>query len=318
VTNEKPWFLELHANLLDHDAQHTRPLAEVPVLVVPHPFILGGESGYRISLLELVTTPFDGDVHYAQYVSNEDARLRKDMQPSNLAFRLVAIDLDGPEHQDPGDDAWWTLVQTTAWMRPQPNIVHRTRAGARLIYLIEPITEAGSFELRRIRLLGEVKKELGERPSHVLDATPDWTRLIRAPLVVRRNDDGTTTDLRGMPVWVWHAGRIDLGKKRWEPNEIPTREKHGATEPRPYSGKDRVIERYLATQHHPGSRNDSLFSVACWCWKNYVEEDAQRLIEQVAAHARDEGLSEHETESIAKSARLAVERERSADAGRTG
>src|SRR5207249_769197 len=123
---------------------------------LPHAYVMGGESGYRISLLELLRTPFDCDTHFVQYVSDENVRLRKDMVTPGLRFEIMAVDLDGPGHQPPADDEWWDLVQTTSWMQPQPNAVYRTRAGARLIYLTDAFTDGAEFEVKRLKLLSIV------------------------------------------------------------------------------------------------------------------------------------------------------------------
>jgi hypothetical protein len=303
--------VRMDTNLLDHP-EDLVPLEAIPVLVLPHAFITGGEGGYQVSLVEMLTTAWDSDTHYVQYTSGEDARLRKDMAATNLRFEIMALDLDGVGHQAPSDYAWWSLVQTTGWMSPQPNAVYQTRAGARLVFVVEPITDGLEFEQKRLLLMAAVRAELGKSPYEV-DLTKDWTRLLRAPRVVRKNDDGTTSDLRAMPVWVWHTSRLRMQGDRWT---VPAAPKPRSDKPRTeqkYTGKDRWIDRYLSTQHEPGARNASLYKVCCWIAKTYLASDAAALTDKVCDHAHAEGLSEIETQSVARSARTAVERERRAN-----
>ena len=278
------------ANLLDFP-DGLAPLQGLDVLIFADRFHLGGEKGSRAALLDVLREPWKFDVHLVQYLSDENVRLRKDLPGSNLRFHLIAIDLDGPKHIPPSDAAWERLLEATSEMEPAANVIYRTRAGARLVFVIEPIFDPIEFEQKRLLLLAKVRSELGEGHPYVLDETKDWTRLFRAPRVLRRNDDGTVTDLHGIPVIVRHTRRLRLVGPEWTPPTPPRVRRAARGEPtrRPGNlptGTMTILARKwlaLVTGAVSGERgHDKTFWVACELFSTYRldEESVLALMEE--------------------------------------
>ena len=296
----------LELNLLD-DLHLASRFKEVPILVLEHARVTGETEGTRVNLFDLITSTAEGDLHYVQYTSQENVRLRKDMSHTDLTFNIASFDFDAPGHRGVTDEEFWYWAWQAWLLTPQPNIIHRTRGGARAIYCIEPMNDPDSFEVGRLKLFHKLVTQLTESTNNVLvgDEIKDWTRLLRCPLVLRPNADGTVTDLRDMPVIAWHTRKVSLDGRLppRKPRVVPNGDAH-------YTGQDGIIDRFLRTQHYPGARNSSLFSVCCWIYKRYTQEDTERLIDKVREHAHTEGLTETETEAVARSARTTAERER--------
>ena len=159
------------------------------------------EIGY-VPIEEVFGTVYDSDAHFACYsVPDVPHRLGREYLAHGLgAVRMVAVafDVDGPTHgtDEPAPASWYKRQRPRidALVADHPGAgVYATRGGLRTIYLIEPIKIDNlddAMKWRRIYI--GWANYLQRRYGLVVDrGCADWTRLYRAPFVVR---DGVAED----------------------------------------------------------------------------------------------------------------------------
>lgn len=247
-------------------------LDEIEVTLFPHKFIEGGTLGDRVPLSFLLES-FNTDAHYQQYTHDLDTRLRKDMARQGWQAQAMIVDLDAHGVEFTDDDVHGAIFSSAQLDHP-PNVVVRTKGGLHFWYFIAPIHDPEEFEQKRVRLLDHVRPIERVTPLGV-DPTPDWTRLLRAPRVLR--EDGT--DLRDTLVWGCHSKVLDTGswKIKAEAKPKPRRVTTGTPDVR-------AAVRYAAKV--PGAvsgqgGHNATFRLACALIRKFhlTEEQALQVLE---------------------------------------
>ena len=182
------------------------PLLEATeVTLFPSKYVPGeSEPGDRVPLAFLLES-WDQDAHYVQYVHADDTRLRKDSEHVGLAFSVMVVDLDAHDGQGTEEDYYRAILMGDLLDYP-PNLAIKTKAGVHYLYLVAPIADPKEFEQKRLKLIEHVR-HVENTTIFTVDDTKDWTRMFRAPRVVR--EDGT--DLRDTIVWGCHDRVLDTG-----------------------------------------------------------------------------------------------------------
>lgn len=244
-----------------------------------------GESGTVAWLLEA----WEADVHYTQYTSASSVRLIKDDAGTaeDLDFEIMVLDLDGPGHAAAGHTLWPTILGAASQVSPAPNMCYETRSGAHLLWRILPLDCAAEFEGRRLGLVQLVRDAgLEQHTGCKVDQTPDWTRMFRAPRVLREGG----IDLRASRIEVLHDSALDtttLPLVQRQFVNLP-RAVHGARPPLLAKDGDwnlRMASRWLAQQ--PGAvsgqqGHNTTFKIACRLVQrfNLTAEQALELMQE--------------------------------------
>lgn len=240
-----------------------------------------GESGTVAWLLEA----WEADVHYTQYTSASSVRLVKDAvgTAEDLEFEIMVLDLDGPGHAAAGQALWPTILAAAQQLNPAPNMVYETRSGAHLLWRIRQLDDAADFEGRRLGLVQLIRGAgLEQHTSCKVDQTPDWTRMLRAPRVLREGG----IDLREARIEVLHDRALDtttLPLVQRQFVNLP-RGAHGARAPRLVADGDwnlRMASRWLASQ--PGAvsgqqGHNTTFKIACRLVQRFNLTNEQALV----------------------------------------
>lgn len=239
----------------------------------------------RREVSEILSKRFDSDAHYVAYVADAERRMKNILlgdeeaaRGANVRMVLFIADVDAPDHTYGTSDAWRIeqVTRVDALLAAHPGaFVYDTRGGYRIVYglpsprSIHTESDAASWEAfyksscrylaRRFDIIADVK-------------CADWTRLYRAPHVVR---DGVAQELptRGNPSalgsWALALEKADIVRAK------PVAKTHGAVEPVPISdpeneyGQSRLSSAITYLESAPlgiegsGGR-DVFFKVCCF------------------------------------------------------
>jgi hypothetical protein len=257
-----------------------------------------GQKTPTVQLRDMLLTQWPKDVHYSMYWTSEQKRQQKSdpsIPPLDIEFAFAAFDLDFDEHKSlPTINNFSHLTRTLTIIDHTPNIVYTTRGGARIIYLIDPITDAATFEGHYQQLFKKIRLPLNKSANgYKVDEIKDWTRLFRAPLVIR-DDKPEYHHL----VRIYHAEILDIRqfkiKKRKTERVWGNGNQHFNQGDAYLQGRLREIE--------PGNRNNALFRAACHALRVYTPDAAQTWLDVFRNRAHAEGLSPTEIEAVIHSA----------------
>jgi hypothetical protein len=271
-------------------------------------FTRGGDTcGGPCGLVQALLEPWDHDVHYAQYHNPEGYRCTKDgARPPGLRFDFLALDLDWEQHGSrPTLQDYAGLVETMFIHDYTPNIIYNTLKGARLIYLIEPLIDPDVFERHYRAFTITVSRPLrkrwestGQQGYQVDMQVRDWTRLFRAPSVVRDNDG----PYRDSVVRVYDLDRLDL--LRFKAKAKTTRAAPTASTTKiSQVNRDDLTLILHCRDIVEGQRNSTVFKAACYTLRKYQGEAAEAWLERIRAEAIKAGLPEREIDQTIASAR---------------
>jgi len=258
---------------------------------------VGGESdsGVTMPLEMMLLEEFPQDHHFTQYTTPQSMRLRKDMREPTR-FDFVAFDLDFGKHLERPTVETFSLLVLHCWLVDYvPNIIYATRGGARIVYVIQPFSDATLFEGHAKTLTRKLAEPLllGKSGYELDTAASDWTRLFRCPRVVR--DDQQEYDY---PVRLYHTDTLDLLRFK------PVQKKQRTYRPTG-RGITNVEQQQLlvevAARMQPGQRNTELHKCFYKIWKRWPD-DAEELFPDIAQMAEHSGLDKREIEATYKSA----------------
>jgi hypothetical protein len=270
----------ISANVYGHRSKIVKLLngsINPPVTIFGDKFVPGGDSADgRCDLSDMLLTEWPTDVHYTQYVSPTDIRQVHDSPTAGVEFHVAAIDLDFDNHKSkPVLMDFADLLRVASVTDLTPNIVHQTRGGARWIWLIQPITDPIIFEQHYQGLIDMMAGTLERSLTNyrVDKAAKDWTRMFRAPRVVR---DGVA-DYQNQ-VGIFHTKILDLKKLK------PPRKRERTPQPLakvpPMVGQaDGYVQVYPAAIS--GNRgHNTTFKLACILFKQFKldVEQARQLM----------------------------------------
>lgn len=267
------------------------PLPSADCHVLASKYTKGGDSVTgTLSLKQMLLERWPCDLHFTMYTSPTGTRLLKGA-PSNPTFNFCAYDLDYDGHNSkPTLDAFAGLVRLLYVIDLTPNIVYTTRGGARIIYLIDPIDDPDRFEAHYQKLQSILAKF--QTKYQVDTAAKDWTRLFRAPLVVR--DD---VEEYHHQVLSFHDEILDLTEFK----AIPKPPRLPVQGNQLFHLHDPVLCR-LILELIPGQRNNTLFKALAYALGKYNPESAEKWIDLFREKAEEAGVSEREFETTLKSA----------------
>lgn len=243
---------------------------ETEITLFPHKYVPGdGEPGDRVPLSFLLE-PWPSDAHYTQYVHADNTRLLKASDHTALSFSVMIADLDAHDQQT-SDDDFYRAVRLGDLLDYPPNVVIKTRGGVHFLYLIAEITDPLVFEKKRLSLIEAVRPIENATPFSV-DDTKDWTRMFRAPRVVR--EDGT--DLRETLIWGCHTNVLDTGS--WAVKSEPKRRRS----PRITSFAPNLRGAVQYAARVPGAvsgegGHNATFSLACTLIRKFHLDEEQTL-----------------------------------------
>jgi hypothetical protein len=158
------------------------------------------EPLHILPIEEVFETAFETDAHYSCYQPignfNQDhwPRINKPVLPrlravdADLALHILPVDFDNPGHlpwSSPEAVEFWISQLAKAAedfpLADQWACLHTTKNGARLVYLLRDPVSPEQFEAKHKWLC----QEFNRRGFEVDLTVSDWTRVFRAPLVVR-------------------------------------------------------------------------------------------------------------------------------------
>jgi hypothetical protein len=257
-----------------------------------------------LSLSTLLTMQWPTDVHFPQYYTSEEKRQQKSdpiALPLDIEFRFAAYDLDFGDHKvRPTIADFNKLVLTLQVVDYTPNIIYQTRGGARIIYLIDPINVADEFERHYNKLLTTLEQPLSlSTNGYTIDATKDWTRLFRAPWVVRDEVEEYDRLIR-----LFHNKVLDLRRFKVKEKKIAHRVVHNS----PFDQSDTYLMALL-NEMSEGTRNNNLFKAACHIYRSYNEDGIERWLDIFRERAESEGLTPVEIETVIRSGEHAESKE---------
>jgi hypothetical protein len=256
-----------------------------------------------VPLTAALLVAYDCDAHFTLYTTPAEVRLRKhEPLPAPVLFQFAAADLDFDSHRTlPTLLDFASLVRSLYVMGsdlppPTPNVVYETRGGARVLYLIEPLTDPAEFEAHYHALLAKVAEPLANAgcPYQVDLHARDWTRLFRAPRVVR---DGVAEHHR--QVRQFHGEVLDLRKFKVKPR--PARATcTGRGGQRVFTGADPYLAVGLKGLRE-GNRNCTVYRLLCHVRDRYQSGGIEKCVEIIRERALGEGMEEREFESTLRS-----------------
>lgn len=306
ITNEH----KLSAASIDiHSVNKKDAIWQTPVTILMDKYLPGecpiADDGGGISTLyEMLTEQWPADVHYLMYTHPSNTRLiklNKQQRHQGINFNICALDLDYDNHHGkPGIDDFCNILTRAYVVDHTPNIVYQTRGGCRWLYLIEPMNNEYDFEDRFQSLVDQTAKVINQPTSaYKVDlAARDWTRLFRAPLVVRDAEEQY-----GYHVRVMHEDRLDLTTLTVKKKK-PRIEYDGTAI---YRGNDQLLINRLC-QIRDGQRNRELYIAAIYILTKYRLEDHDKLLGVIRAQASSAGLDDREIEQTINSAAKRAER----------
>jgi hypothetical protein len=278
-------------------------LPDVLTHLMAYKFTRGGEDvDGTLDLTDLLTEPWPTDAHFVMYTSPSNTRLVKGGATTGIRFEIAVVDLDFDEHRTlPTLEDFCKLMIVVDINPYKPNVIYSTRRGARFVYLIEPIEDAELFESAYQAFLLKLKKPFDRREHfyRVDTAAKDWTRLFRAPRVVRDDKEEFHHQVR-----LLHSDRLHLDTPRRKTRAPRKRQQVPSTRAMAkglYRGNDPAITRALADIRE-GSRNAALFRLAARASSKYHPGSRDLLLDMGRRKAISEGLPEDEVEQVITSA----------------
>jgi hypothetical protein len=271
----------------------------------------GHKADGTLSLGETLLEKWPTDLHFTQYTDLDGVRLTKDRLCGGISFAFVAMDLDFDDHRTrPTAADFAGVLMLAAKIDPSPNIVYETRGGARWIWLIEPIRNEDVFEEHAQALMWKITYSMRESDSkYAVDlAARDWTRLYRAPHVVRDNREEFDRHIR----WL-HGKRLNLlkavpakAKRREHTRAHAHAQAHTGYSP---FGADPRLETLIEGMVE-GQRNDYLFRATLYALRKYDEAGQIKWLSILVDRAAGAGLGQREINTTIESASRYVEKER--------
>jgi len=181
----------------------------------------GGAVEYR-TLGDAMRASFTTDAHFAAYSApslarrlTQDALLRRDVLPHGVKMVAQVFDVDAESsHKASGGtesvapDAWWLgeLPKIHQLLEAHPGaLVYRTRGGYRIVYALEGVVlrappDAEHWSSTYVANVAYLRRAFGIVADH---ACADWTRLFRAPRVVRDGRREVREILGGGTIGAW-------------------------------------------------------------------------------------------------------------------
>jgi hypothetical protein len=248
-------------------------------------------------LVDVLLAHWPCDLHFTLYTSTQAVRcLKSDVANYDLAFRFAAVDCDFDKHTGrPTRQNFADLLRTLHVMDEVPNVVYETRGGCRLIYVIEPLFDAGVFEGHYGSLLARLKQLfINANNGYAVDtAAKDWTRLFRAPLVIRSGVQEYDRLVEKM-----HEDVLDLTDFRVKKPRV----RKPVVGNQPYRAGDLRLIHLLTNEMVEGRRNSTVFQAVCHTLRTYNAAAAEQWIETIRDAALSAGISEIEVGTVIKSA----------------
>lgn len=284
-----------HSLRLDH-------FPDVNVLLLADKFVPAGQSEYAyvVPLSTALLGNWPTDAHLAAYVPDTGVRVKKD-NPGSVTFKVALVDLDYARHQGrPSPDDWVRLLRILHVCDWTPNIAYPTRGGARLVYVLtKTVTDPRVYEAHHRALLDKLDEIFRAFQSwYSVDmACGDWTRLYRAPHVIR---DGADTYNAPVRIFPDRRPRDLLKLEVPEPEEVERPATISA--PLAYLKIDTKLGALLAKMVE-GQRNRYLFACVRHAIETYAPEAAERVIGIIIDCAHRAGLEQHEIDTTVASAR---------------
>ena len=209
-------------NLLD-DINGVSWLETIPATWFPDRFVRHGDptAAVRTSLLAVLAPDVETDAHWAPYWSPEDRRLACEDEGVEVHFTALVLELDHVLHNTGREaydrDAFFCVLSVLRKVEFDlpglPNAAYATTTGSRLLWVLDKdVDDIGEYLAKRAGLMDSVAEILDpilEGRFRVDHEPRDWTRIWRAPRVVRAEPTGTggyrVMDLRDRPVWLLHT-----------------------------------------------------------------------------------------------------------------
>ncbi|RKZ71341.1 MAG: hypothetical protein DRQ48_03875 [Gammaproteobacteria bacterium] len=252
-------------------------------------YIVGNkkETGLMASLSTILYQHWPGDLHFAQYAHTE--RLTKNANSyTEVNFEIMAFDLDAHGSTTNGETFWWLVYASYLW-DATPNLMYKTKNGARAIYFIEQITDPQLFQINRTFFMKKYISNINIEP-YELDPTIDWTRFMRAPWVLRDNKETYHE-----PIHFIHNNKRDILLN----TEIPAKPNYPKLQL--LNGyKPNKVQNYLTTTIQEGSRQVNLFKILLLTYRSM--KNPEDLVAEVLEKARIDGLGDNEIDQTHRSA----------------
>ncbi len=248
------------------------------------------------------------DMHFTQYTSPREARrIKGGSDNTDLKFGIVGYDYDYKSHAKdrPTEESLTDFIRMM-WVNDySPNIIYPTRGGARIIYFTEEFTDPDHYEGHYQALMTRLAESTAHSPYKLDTIAKDWTRMFRAPRVVRLNEQmNEDEELYDVPVMVMTDQPFSLMTLKPKPKPIIVK-KAGHQK---YTGADPFIVKTLRHVDE-GNRNNALFRLVCHAYNTYKNADTDKIIDYLRGQFEDAGLSPSEIEATINSANHNVNRE---------
>lgn len=239
-----------------------------------------------VDVADALTRRFDDDAHFAPYAANVERRhaIRLLQSPEHadkiasigLRMTLAVFDVDGPDHNCSPEWMSAECDKLHELLKDHPGgFVYMTRGGYRVVFRL-----ADPFPIRCQRdddrwtaRYASWCRYLRRRFQIEADETcSDWTRIFRAPFVVRdgvAQSPDTFGDPANLGTWAAKLTRADIVRPK------ATKPTHGAVAPVPIDdpdspyGQARIASAVEYLERAPlsieGQRGrDTFFSVCCY------------------------------------------------------
>lgn len=179
---------------------------------------------------EVFETPFSTDAHFALYEPvgnfhqktwprlNKPVLDRMRAHDADLAFGMLILDYDNPGHVPwagpESVDSFLRVLRRTAHSAEFPladqwSCLYTTKHGARLVYLLDYDIGPEEYEQRHQWLCQQFSK----RGIEIDCSVSDWTRIFRAPFVVRNGEESwELNSFRMIQQWDRTLDPEELGK----------------------------------------------------------------------------------------------------------
>jgi hypothetical protein len=277
---------------------------EIPITLFGNKYTPGGEAADGVlPMKEAFLECWPTDVHFALYQHPACLRLLKGVQHVGIKFQIACLDLDFNNHlTKPTDEDFVGLVRLARLLEPKPSLIYPTSGGARLVYCIQTITDELTFERYYQGLIHEVSaqvtrgQEAGLTRYGVDLQTRDWTRLFRAPRVVRDGVEQFDRD-----TFVLHNDLMDLTtlKVKAIPMAPVVPIVHGFKHGKPIRD---ARYRHAVDTIGDGNRNQTVFKLAAYAFSNYGPDAADAWIDAIENLGEAAGLSQREVQRTIRSA----------------
>lgn len=254
---------------------------EVELTLFHTKFVRAGPDGGRgvRAPVSALLQAYDHDVHYATYTEPSCMRVKKDLPHGAMVFRVLVYDLDMHDTKPTNAD-FEVLLATAKTLSHRPNWVSRGRGGSHFLYVTNEIENPLAYEVTR-GAFGEELSVLLAHTGYTFDTkVSDYTRLWRAPRVIRTDkieDEEELliryehTDMRESRVEVLHENVLDVRPYFSEPKPPPARRTAPVVQ-LPDGIRENLARRWISTQLGAVSGKGGhgrTFGVACQLFSRF-------------------------------------------------